>query len=100
LTSTLHLTDLQIPARHEPVSGSRDIRPKQVEDWINGLPLANLGETARQVYNALIEINALNIASEDRQRVLEQLRPTTHYIVDALKKHYVGHAFPLAAKSR
>lgn len=101
LTSMQHsIEDLQIPTRHEPVSGSRDIRPKKIEEWINGLPLANLGETSRQVYNALIEINALDIHSEDRQRVLEQLRPTTHYVADALKKHYVGHAFPLSPKNR
>jgi hypothetical protein len=92
--------ELQIPSRHESVKGSRDIRPRKIEEWVNGLPLANLGETARQVYNLLLEINVLNIPSEERQRVLEQLRPTTSYVVDALKKHYVGHPFPLSLKSR
>ncbi len=101
LSTTHHsLEDLQTPPRHKPVRGSRDIRPKKIEEWINGLPLANLGETSRQVYNVLLEFNALDIPGEDRQRVLEQLRPTTHYIVDALKKHYVGQAFPLSLKNR
>ncbi len=92
--------ELQLPIRHEPVKGSRDIRPKKVEEWVNSLPLANLGETARQVYNFLLEVNALKLPSEDRHRVLEQLRPTTTYVVDALKKHYVGYPFPLSIKSR
>ena len=92
--------ELQIPDRHEPIKGSRDLRPRKIEEWINSLPLANLGETARQVYNVLLEINALNVSSEERHRVLEQLRPTTTYVVDALKKHYVGHPFPLSPKGR
>lgn len=100
MSSSEHSVQLQLPVRHEPVKGSRDIRPRKIEEWVNGLPLANLGETARQVYNLLLEINALKIPSEERQRVLEQLRPTTTYVVDALKKHYVGHPFPLSLKSR
>ena len=100
MPSSEHKVELQLPVRHEPVKGSRDIRPRKIEEWVNGLPLANLGETARQVYNLLLEINALKIPSEERQRVLEQLRPTTTYVVDALKKHYVGHPFPLSLKSR
>ena len=100
MPSSENPVELQIPVRHAPVKGSRDIRPRKIEEWVNGLPLANLGETARQVYNLLLEINALSIPSEERQRILEQLRPTTTYVVDALKKHYVGHPFPLTPKSR
>ncbi len=100
MPSSENPVELQTPIRHEPVTGSRDIRPRKIEEWINGLPLANLGETARQIYNLLLEINALNIPSEERNRLLEQLRPTTSYVVDALKKHYVGHPFPLSLKSR
>lgn len=100
MTSTQRSMDLQLPPRQQPVSGSRDIRPKMIEEWINGLPLANLGETSRQVYELLTEINALAIARDDRLRVLEQLRPTVHYIADALRKHYIGHPFPLTLKAR
>lgn len=92
--------ELHIPVRHEPISGSRDVRPRKIDEWVNSLPLANLGETARQVYNLLLEINALKIPGDERFRVLEQLRPTTTYVVDALKRHYVGQPFPLSPKSR
>ena len=92
--------ELRIPARHDPVAGSRDIRPKKVEEWISGLPLANLGETARQVYNALLEFNSLNINVSDRMSIMEQFRPTAQYITNSLKKHFVGQMFPLSAKNR
>lgn len=100
MTSTQRSMDLQLPPRQQPVSGSRDIRPRMIEEWINGLPLANLGETSRQVYELLTEINTLAIARDDRLRVLEQLRPTVHYIADALRKHYIGQPFPLSMKAR
>jgi hypothetical protein len=100
LVTVNNIKDLRIPARHDPVSGSRDTRPKKIEEWIETLPLANLGETSRQVYNALLEINALKMPVADRLKVMEMFRPTILYITDSLKKHFVGQQFPLGSKSR
>lgn len=92
--------DPRLPERQPPTEGSFDTRPAQVEAWIGRLPLANLGETSRQLYHALLESNRLDIPAEQRFRMLELLRVPLQTAGDAMKKHFVGKQFPLAVKSR
>ncbi len=93
-------TAIRVPSRHNPEKGSRETRPRKIQEWIEALPLANLGETSRQVLTALLEINSLNITHQDRYRIMELFRPTVKYISDSLRKHYVGQPFPLSERSR
>ncbi len=91
---------LAIPDRSRPSKGAFDIRPRKVEDWVQNLPKANLGETARQVFHTLVETNKLKFSAADRTRFLEELRPTTQFVTEAMRKHFIGVAFPLPVKSR
>ncbi|MBI5460635.1 MAG: hypothetical protein HY941_00430 [Gammaproteobacteria bacterium] len=91
----------QRPSGHAPHPKSPfDPRPAQVEQWIKELPLANLGESSRRLYEALRSIQTLVLPAEQRFRLLEQLRPPIDTVLDAMKVHYVGKPFPLADKSR
>jgi cyclic-di-GMP-binding protein len=92
--------DIRIPAQRKPSKDSFDVRLKAVDRWIHSLPLANLGETSRRVYKALLEINGLIIGTKDRQAVLRVLHPTIEHVVSGLRKHYIGQTFPLLDKNR
>jgi len=81
-------------------SDSFDIRPKKVEAWIESLPKANLGETSRLIYNALVETNSIKYNYNDRARFLEILQEPLHYITEGMRKHFVGVGFPLPNKSK
>ena len=72
-----------------------DIRPAAVEAWIADLPVANLGETSRRLYTALVDLNGQSLSPKKRVAVLEQLSTHVHYADEALKKHFVGQSFPL-----
>ncbi len=100
MMSAENSTYLQVPARRNPYKGSRDARPSKVEQWLNDLPLANLSETAQQVYQALTDFNGLHMAVHDRLKLMELFRAPVLYIGDALKKHYIGQPLPLPDKSR
>ncbi len=91
---------LSLPSREKPGRGAFDFRPRRVEQWIAGLPRANLGETARQVFSALVESNQLDLAYQDRTRFLEAIREPVHYVTEGLRRHFVGAAFPLPDKSQ
>ena len=41
-----------------------------VKQWLSGLPKANLGETARQLYQALLELNKLRTTAQLRLQLL------------------------------
>ncbi len=71
-----------------------------VTAWLAGLPKANIGETARQLYQALIELNQLRVASETRLQMLELLRPDVYFVCKQLEKHYINQSIVLAERPR
>jgi hypothetical protein len=90
--------DLSVPKRQKPDNSGFSIRPRKVEQWLEALPKANLGETARQVYKVLLETNQLELPHQDRIRFLESLRESVEYITDSMRKHYIGAGYPLPEK--
>lgn len=80
--------------------GKIDIRPGKVEAWIAALPLADIRESARQIFHALRDLNQTQLADRSRFQVLELLREPVLYIASALRKHFVGHEFPLGPRQQ
>ena len=91
---------LDIPDRQKPGKHSFSIRARNVEAWLDNLPKANLGETARQVYLALTETNRLHLPHQDRARFLESLRETVQYVTESMRKHFLGVTYPLPEKNQ
>ena len=91
---------LAIPDQTKPKKDAFNIRSKKVEQWLEDLPRANLGETARLIYNALNEVNQTSYSYNDRVRFLECMREPVQYITDSLKKHFIGVSYPLPEKNQ
>lgn len=77
-----------------------DARPAQVETWVASLPLANLGESSRLLFEALSETNNMNMPADQRFRMLELIGTPLRTAVEGLKVHFVGKGFPLGDKGR
>ena len=77
-----------------------EIRPKHIEKWIDSLPRANVGETAKLVYKNLHRLNRTQISEVNRYKILELFWEPTDFLTEALKKHYLGLSFPLPAKKQ
>ena len=60
--------------------------PKAVAAWAKALPKANLGEMAKQIFQALKELNQITMPAVKRVELLEQIRPGTHYVVKQLRQ--------------
>lgn len=91
---------IKIPKQIYPSGSSFSTQPKKVELWLNSLPKAHLGETSRQIYSALLEINRIQMVPTKRVELLTLLMPSIRYVMRALKAHYVGKSFPLTGKNR
>jgi hypothetical protein len=74
--------------------------PKRTEAWFEALPMADIGTSAREVFNALIDCNRMEIPDLARARVIEKFREPVDYLCRNLEKQYLGLGFPLSAKSR
>ncbi len=89
-----------VPNRTLPDNTSFNIRPRKLAVWINALPRANLGETAKQIYTVLNQTNQLAYPYQDRIRFLETLREPLEYVTRSMKKHFIGISLPLPEKSQ
>lgn len=74
--------------------------PRDLKRWIAALPKANIGETARQLYQALGELNQLLTPSANRLPMLELLRPEVYYVCRHLERHFLHQAIVLDERSR
>lgn len=74
--------------------------PKAFDLWISALPMANVGEASRQLYNAIIELNQLELLAPQRLQLLELIRPRIYRLCELLEKHYLGHPITLPEKQR
>jgi len=69
-------------------------------EWVQQLPMANLGEASRQLYHAIIELNQLTINPEARFKLTEILRPAIQQVCQRLSKHYLNQPILLPPKAR
>ncbi|MDB5996302.1 MAG: hypothetical protein JWP42_3438 [Pseudomonas sp.] len=77
-----------------------DATPRDLKRWIANLPKANIGETARQLYQGLSELNQLLTPSDNRLQMLELLRPEVYYVCKHLERHFLHQAIVLDERSR
>ena len=91
---------LDIPELSKPDRDDFDLRPKSVDEWLDNLPRGNVGETARQIFEALVESNRFKYSYQHRLHFLESSRETIMHVTDAMKRHFVGIHAPLPIRNQ
>lgn len=91
---------LSIPQLTKADSEVFDLRPRKVDEWLETLPRANVGETARQLFETLVEVNRHQYSYQHRLHFLESVRETVFYVTDSMKRHFVGVHAPLPEKNQ
>lgn len=92
--------NLRVPQQTLETLSFADSHEKGIGQWIADLPRANIGETARQLYQGLIELNQLQVAPDKRLGMLELIRPQVHYVCAALSRYYLGQSIVLEDRPR
>ncbi len=92
--------DLRVPEQKTASLSFCDTTPKAFRTWIDQLPMANIGEVSRQLYHAIIELNHLFLAPQQRLQFLELIREKIHFVCSELSRHYLGLAVALPEKQR
>ncbi|AJD49583.1 hypothetical protein S7S_15855 [Isoalcanivorax pacificus W11-5] len=75
-------------------------QPRKLQTWVDQLPLMNMGETSRQLYQYLQELNRLQLDTRTRLQLLEIVRPAVLHVCDSLGKHYLKQSLVLPEKAR
>lgn len=71
-----------------------------VNSWLGSLPLANLGESTRLLFQALSELSHTACKPKDRYEILEMIRPQVHDIIKGLSPHYLNKPVVLPEKTQ
>ena len=91
---------LRVPTPTQSSLTFCEANPKDLKRWISTLPKANLGETARQLYQSLTELNQLLTPSDNRLQMLELLRPEVYFVCKHLERHFLNQAVVLDERPR
>ncbi|MBI3560904.1 MAG: hypothetical protein HY080_04220 [Gammaproteobacteria bacterium] len=78
-----------------------DTHPASIDKWLHNLPLGSTGETARQLFQALRTVNAMeDIPVKNLFHFMEGIAPPLRLVLTELHKHYAGKPLPLSPKRR
>ncbi len=72
--------------------------PKKMNAWVGSLPKVNVGESSRQLYSAIQELNRFKTDPKNRFLLLEELRSSIHYVCKSLGKHFLNQSIVLNDK--
>ena len=100
MDNTTYALNLRVPQQTLDSLSFADSSEKGITQWIAELPKANIGETARQLYHGLIQLNQLRITPDRRLAMLELIRPQVHYVCTALSRYYLGQSIVLEDRPR
>ncbi|VEF07595.1 molecular chaperone [Pseudomonas fluorescens] len=100
MSQTIFSPRLHAPTPTQPRLSFCDANPRDLKRWIAGLPKANIGETARLLYQGLGELNLLLTPSDNRLQLLELLRPEVYFVCQHLQRHFLHQAIMLDERSR
>lgn len=73
---------------------------RDLKAWLAGLPKANLGETARLLYQAMRELNQLRTSTQNRLQLLELMRPEIHFVCRQLERYLLNQPIVLGEQPR
>ena len=91
---------LRIPTLDKQSLSFCDASPQGLTKWLDSLPKANLGETARLLYQCLAELNQLQTPDSNRMRLMELLRPEVLFVCKHLEKHFLNQSVVLEDRPR
>lgn len=91
---------LRVPTPIQSSLSFCEATPRDLKRWIATLPKANLGETARLLYQGMGELNQLFTSSDNRLQLLELLRPEVYYVCKNLERHFLSQAIVLDERPR
>ncbi len=100
MEGTILKPELKVPEQKTASLSFCDTTPKAFRAWVDQLPMANIGESSRQLYHAIIELNHLFLTPQMRIQYLEAIRSSIHFVCNELSRHFLGLAVALPEKQR
>lgn len=75
-------------------------QPRRLQTWVEELPVMNAGESSRQLFRFVQELNRVRVRTPLRLRLLEIVRPALVRVTRSLGRHYLNQSLVLPERSR
>ncbi|MGB1310634.1 MAG: hypothetical protein ACPG47_05455 [Leucothrix sp.] len=72
----------------------------QAKNWVQELPLTNMGEVTRVLYQSLVALNQHPLPPAIRIEIIEVLLPYVNIALENLDRHFSTRSFPLPERSQ
>ena len=76
------------------------LTPRYINKWLESLPIANISDSSRRLYQMLLDCNKSHLSDEDRFKILTALQPSIQMVLKSLSKHFTGHTLNLSDKQK
>lgn len=83
-----HLRRLGIREQTATALSMCEAEHEKVEEWLGTLPSANIGETTKQLYRIIAELQLLQTPADNRLAILDVLAPKIENNISSLARHY------------
>lgn len=91
---------LTVPAYDATPNLTVETRPKQVAEWLAGLPMASPMDAGEQLRHELAATNRHKLAPDTRLKISDQYRAAVLELESVIEVQYFGGSLPLPEKSR
>ena len=92
--------NLAVPPLEQKANLTVEPGPKQVKEWLDRLPMANINESARALRDNLYTLNRYKLGEDTRLKLLELYRQTAYVLLPGLEAQFSGSPLPLPEKQR
>jgi hypothetical protein len=89
-----------LPERYIASSIEEEYDRNEFKQWVDNLPIGNVGQTARKLYDATVRLGRLDISPVERFEALEFVRTPLSHVLDSLASHYILDPLPLPKRER
>ncbi|OBS10442.1 hypothetical protein [Acidihalobacter prosperus] len=76
------------------------LSPRPLRRWLKALPLVDMGETTRLVYNGLLTLNQAQLPAGQRIQNMELVRESAQDVLQHLSRHFIARSLPLPPRGR
>ncbi len=90
----------RIPQRRASLTLEEEYDRKEFKLWVEELPIGNIGQTARKIFDALTRLSHVDISPLERQEALEFLQAPLDHVLESLAGYYILDPLPLPKKDR
>lgn len=89
-----------LPEQDRPSHSSFELNAMAVRRWLEQLPRANTGATTRALYDALSELNRVQVSAATRLQMLDCLVPVWNGVRDRLQRQHLAKGGLFAEQPR